>query len=114
MWSVWTDTAGNSTDDGDVIMAGVMPRVALLLTKGTTIIGHFNNYSEIAYLLGIEVDNGQIIFMGNKVMPQYCVNRDEASIVGNEWTSTHDIVKDWSRYHMRQHMHDYIIYKYIL
>ena len=92
---------------------GMMPATKLLLTDSDIVIGKFDNYSDIAYYLGIRVsDKGQVDLRGERVLPTYVM--EEGMILSNHWKSKHDIIKDWaSNYMIKNLPSSYRIYRYL-
>jgi len=79
---------------------GTLPRTALLLTRNDMVVGTFPSFSAIAYYLNVSVDmkTGTVLLDGEPQLPKYIVKDDG---YGNHWKAAHDIVKDWSRSHMK-------------
>lgn len=79
---------------------GTLPATQLLLTRNDIVVGHFSKYVEIAYFIGISIDDyGVITFNGKKVNPTY--NLEPSIHTGRDGWNKHEAIADWARYHMR-------------
>lgn len=81
-----------------------LPKTVLLLTKNDMVLGEYSSYFTIACSLGISIGNdGFIVFMGEKVHPQY----------GDSFTPI-EALKDWAKCYMIKNLsNSYTIYRFI-
>ena len=93
---------------------GTMPRTALLLVSSGVVQGHFASYSELTRWMGISVDmgTGWVTFMGKQQGPKYSV-KDDGMVANNHWKTADDIIRDWSRCHLKLPS-GYRIYRYLV
>lgn len=92
-----------------------MPKTALLLTIDGVVRGHFHSYADIAYALGVTIDDkGCIRFIGEKVNPSYSLQDDEFTMVLNRNWTKESAIADWAEYHMQGNLpRPHKIYRYI-
>jgi len=92
-----------------------MPPTALMLVKNDMVLGHFNNYTEIGYHFGIVCAGGGVInFRGKPMNPTYVLETDPRIMHPGHGFTKHGAVSNWCKYHMKNNLPGYQIYRYLL